>query len=58
MLIDKIIQRKDGKQANILSLNEDGYLFMNLLEDGVIVSLLSDRNRFDIMGQVIINPSS
>ena len=58
MLTDKIIQLEDGKQANILGLDEDGYLRVNLLEDGEIVSLLPDGNRFDIMEQMIINPSS
>ena len=58
MLTDKIIQLDNGKQAHILGLDEDGYLRVNLLEDGEIVSLLPDGNRFDIMEQMIINPDS
>lgn len=58
MLTDKIIKLDDGKQAHILGLDEDGYLRVNLLEDGEIVSLLPDGNRFDIMEQMVINPTT
>lgn len=58
MLTDRIIQLDNGKQAHILGLDEDGYLRVNLLEDGEIVSLLPDGNRFDIMQHMIINPST
>lgn len=46
MLSDKIIQLENGKKAQILGLDEDGFLRVKLLDDGEIVSLLPDGNRY------------
>ena len=57
MLNDKTIELEGGKQASILGLDENGHLRVRRLEDGQVISLLPDRNRFNIKPQ-IIHPTS
>ena len=57
MLTDTIIQLDNGKEAQILGLDEDGFLRVKLLDEGEIVSLLPDGNRFDILLNLTINPT-
>ena len=55
LLADKFIQLDTGKQAHVLSLDEDGYLQVRLLENNEIISLLPNANQFDIMEQMTID---